>query len=310
MTLTTDAETGSGAADRRMTDEQLAHWMEHGYVIIPNFLTADEVAAARENIAYYLPTWEEYAASPERYRSLIPSHGIVHHELPFAGNGALNDISVHPAILDFVGRALGTDRLLLLQSIVWGKYAGVADYDQEHHCDLGNNSLVVPRDEGEFRQVPMIICYSDNTIERGATRVLSQQLTRDRDFVYPAAIRRAQEPEIYEQEVAFEAPAGSLLVYSMSTFHRGAAFTAKEGHRFSHHIVYRAAGKEWMGWRSWPRHANEQPMADFIERISVRQRSALGFPEPGHEYWTEDTLARVAVRYPNLDLAPYRDALR
>ena len=32
----------------------------------------------------------------------------------------------------------------------------------------------------------------------------------------------------------------------------------------------------------------------------------LGFPPSGHEYWNEETLAAVKLRYPNLDVAPYQ----
>ena len=33
-------------------------------------------------------------------------------------------------------------------------------------------------------------------------------------------------------------------------------------------------------------------------------------PHPGHPYWNEATLAGVQARYPGLDMAPWRDALR
>lgn len=35
---------------------------------------------------------------------------------------------------------------------------------------------------------------------------------------------------------------------------------------------------------------------------------AFGFPPPGHPYWTPTTLAGMALRYPGLDLAPWRPA--
>jgi hypothetical protein len=38
----------------------------------------------------------------------------------------------------------------------------------------------------------------------------------------------------------------------------------------------------------------------------VRQLTVLGFPEPGHPYWNEETLRGVARRYPLLDMAPWR----
>jgi hypothetical protein len=41
---------------------------------------------------------------------------------------------------------------------------------------------------------------------------------------------------------------------------------------------------------------------------TVQQLTVLGFPEPGHPYWTEETLRGVAARYPLLDMTPWRQA--
>ena len=41
------------------------------------------------------------------------------------------------------------------------------------------------------------------------------------------------------------------------------------------------------------------------ERLA-REPARLGFPPPGHEYWTEETLAGAAARFPEMDLTPYR----
>ena len=43
---------------------------------------------------------------------------------------------------------------------------------------------------------------------------------------------------------------------------------------------------------------------------TVAQLTVLGFPGPGHPYWTEETLRGVAARYPFLDLEPWRQARR
>jgi hypothetical protein len=40
----------------------------------------------------------------------------------------------------------------------------------------------------------------------------------------------------------------------------------------------------------------------------VRERDLFGFPRPGDPYWNEQSLADVAVRYPGIDMQPYRDA--
>ena len=46
--------------------------------------------------------------------------------------------------------------------------------------------------------------------------------------------------------------------------------------------------------------------APFVEQASVRQLRLFGFPPPGHPYWTQETLTGMAVRYPGLNLGPWR----
>jgi ectoine hydroxylase-related dioxygenase (phytanoyl-CoA dioxygenase family) len=283
-----------------ITDEHIAHWRRHGYVIVPDFLTPEELAEGQAALRRHFPTWEEHKENPERYRGLT---GWI--EFPFAGM-ALNNITTHPALIDFVSGVLGTEDVFITQAILWAKYAGVGEWEQAHHMDFGNNTLVVPRDEGEFRQVPMILYYSDVTVDLGATRVVSQEVTADHG-VWPLVIRKDDRPEVYEAEVPVTVTAGSLMIYSMRTFHRGSAFApGAEGARFSHHIVWRRAGFEWMGWRPFPREGNDPNMAAFLTQATPRQRSVLGFPAPGHPYWTAETVAGVAARYPGMDMGPYR----
>ena len=37
-------------------------------------------------------------------------------------------------------------------------------------------------------------------------------------------------------------------------------------------------------------------------------RSMATFPRPADAYWNEQTLADVALRYPGMDMTPYRPA--
>ena len=52
-------------------------------------------------------------------------------------------------------------------------------------------------------------------------------------------------------------------------------------------------------------------MERLIATATVEQRCVLGFPAPGHPYWTAATLDAVAARYEPLgmEMAPYRDAV-
>ena len=42
--------------------------------------------------------------------------------------------------------------------------------------------------------------------------------------------------------------------------------------------------------------------------MSPEQRCILGFPSVGSEYWTVETIAATAARYPEMDMAPYEEA--
>ena len=85
----------------------------------------------------------------------------------------------HPELIAFVERMLGTNDMLLSQAAIWAKYAGTGDFDQGLHLDYQGNTLVVPRDDGEFRQINMILYYSDVSEELGPTYVVSQENTRE-----------------------------------------------------------------------------------------------------------------------------------
>jgi hypothetical protein len=71
-------------------------------------------------------------------------------------------------------------------------------------------------------------------------------------------------------------------------------------------VSYRTATTEWANGRGWAKLAHEPTWYAFVERASLRQLLLFGFPPPGHPFWTEETLAALALRYPRLDLAPFR----
>ena len=41
-------------------------------------------------------------------------------------------------------------------------------------------------------------------------------------------------------------------------------------------------------------------------QATLEERELLGFPAPGDDYWSEETLAGVAARFPSMDMQPYR----
>src|ERR1051326_4704851 len=179
----------------RVQSAQLNHLLRHGYVVVPEFLTGKELRAARENFLEYYPSAEEFEARPHRYGGLVEDAESLQTEFPFVGD-ALNDISTHPEIIGLVERLLGTQDVLLSQSAIWAKYAGDGGYEQGLHLDYQGNRLVVPRDDGDYRQVNLILYYSDVTAEMGPTFVVSQKDSAAAG-VWPAFKTRKKHPELY-----------------------------------------------------------------------------------------------------------------
>jgi hypothetical protein len=287
-----------------IAESHIEHWREHGYVVLERFVSGRELTEAQAEFECYFPTWDEYVAAPRRHQWV--NNGPIRH-FPFDGD-ILNRIVVHPGLTGLVERLLGTSEILLSQAILVAKYSGAQnDEDQPLHVDFDDNSLLYPTNDGRYEQIPMIVYLTDVTAGLSPTFVVSRRHTDGR-FLVPTAVLARQDGSLYELEVPIETRAGSVFVHSMRTFHRGSSFRG-EGHRFAIHLTYRHALGHWMGWSLWARQANQPAMIRFLETASVRQRELVGFPPLAHDYWTKETVAGVAARYPGMDIAPYRDAL-
>jgi ectoine hydroxylase-related dioxygenase (phytanoyl-CoA dioxygenase family) len=160
---------------------------------------------------------------------------------------------------------------------------------------------VVPRDDGDYRQVNFILYYSDVSTEMGPTYVVSQQHTADLP-IWPTHRPRKKNPELYRLEKPVLASAGDLLIFSMSTWHRASNITADTGARFSHHLVYRSGRHGFQGYHQWSQQGENELLQNFIAKAKPRQREVLGFPRQTDSYWTDHTRAAVKLRYPGIKL--------
>ena len=147
--------------------------------------------------------------------------------------------------------------------------------------------------------------YSDVSVDLGPTYVVSQAKTAHR-MLHPRVLDRSSDADVYEHEVPVTCPAGSAVIYSMRTFHRGSAMRANEGARFSHHMGWRNGAYRWSGQETFQHEGGRAEMDHFLTRATPEQRQLVGFPPPGHPYWDDETLAGVAARYPGMDMTPYR----
>lgn len=271
-------------------------WRRDGYVVIKDFLTAEQIERGREALFGLAPTWDQYSSGRAGGDKAEPLKWL---QFPYSSD-ELNRLTLHPRILAFARSALATDDIVLSHSEILSKYADSFDFDQDMHADYGNNTAIVPTTDA-IDQVASITYYSDVTIDLGPTKVVS--FGDSLPWMSRPKWKREEAPELYDREQSVTVPAGGILLYTMRTFHRGSAFTATAESRYSHHIAFQRASSTWAGWRSFSTAAN---LVQTMTGLDAEQRSVVGFPRPGDSYWNEATIAAVQSRYPDMDMTPYR----
>ena len=287
----------------RVPDAVLDEVRERGFALVEGFLSAAEVQTAQEALWLHFPRPDDYFADPDAYGRYRASQFAGIDEFPYR-SWDLNRLAVHPDLVDLAERYLGTTELHLYKVELWAKYAEAVDYDQPLHRDYGSHSLVVPRLEQRYQQLTTFVFLSDVTDADGPTCIVPFEDGKDVPYT-PLYLPFGS---LAESEVRCTGAAGSLLVYRTDILHRGSNMTGERRARFSLLADFQVRGTTWGGKMAWPKQSPER-WAKFIPQCSVRQRDLFGFPRPGDPYWTDETLAGVAARYPGIDLEPYRSAV-
>ena len=287
----------------RIPDAKLAEIWDRGFTVVENFLDAETLAAAQAALWDIYPTPQAYFADPEAHAKFARSQFAGLRLFPY-GSWALNRIPVYPDLLDAAERFLQTKEIDCYKIELWAKYSGAVDYDQPHHRDYENHTIVVPRADGVMPQMTCFILLSDVTELDGPTKAVPIDKTRD----LPIGINRTKLGEFFEDEVAVTGPAGSILIYKTDVFHRGSDFKAPGRSRFVMPVDFKPRGWRWQGKLAWPDHATTQNWKDAMTAMTPRQRDVFGWPPVGDPYWNAQTLEGVGLRYPNLDLSPYAEA--
>ena len=229
-------------------------------------------------------------------------------EFPFRSK-SLNDIVMHDVLIGVAEKLLGTDDIRLYMALITAKYANQSShFNQLLHADYPNNMLVVPRDEGPYRQLETFVYLTDVTPESGATRMVSVRKTAHIP-VECHTLAYADYPELYEEPGIATGPEGTIVCYRPDVYHRSVDWSEPGRRRIMLHISFRTAECEWAGFHAWPIKGFSPEWHSFVAGADPRRLSLLGFPRPGHPYWTPETVAGVAARYPKLDVTPWESAL-
>jgi hypothetical protein len=300
-------------------EEAAQTWRENGFVILPGFITPDELKPAASELNVLFPSAEGFhdATDPRRERFIGDQFAGIDY-FPFAST-EISLLAVNDRILTLAETLLQDEDLQIYGAEAWAKYAGASDYDQDLHRDYLGHTLLVPSTAPEFRQLEMFVYLADVPDELGPAHLVSRKHTADLPAVPDRYLRPGLDsksrfhdgsgsPHLYEAEVSAAGPAGTVVAFEVGTVHRATAMTAPRGARYTMHLNFRPAGVRWGQRRGWAYIGGYDEWFDFVERATPRQLQAFGFPPPGHPYWTPETLAGMALRYPALDLTPWRQA--
>jgi ectoine hydroxylase-related dioxygenase (phytanoyl-CoA dioxygenase family) len=288
-----------------LTDDQLARFDTDGYVLVPDVLSADEVAAARAGAFEQVPSPEQYFADPAAYVHLTdnPFAGVIN--FPWA-SPALNRFVAHPRIVSIVRQLLGDDDIRLYKGELWTKFGGAVDYDQDHHRDFGGHTLAVPTTERKWMQITTFTYLCDVDESNGATAVVSKRHT---DHI-PLGRRRMDPGELRDVEVRAAGRAGTSLIACTEVFHRATSFQSPTAARYLLLADYRSAEATWTNRQAFGGRGTYPEMIEFVTNVDPATRTLLDVPPPGHPFWTPRTIADMEVRYPGIDMEPYRAASR
>lgn len=289
----------------RVPDSALQEVRDQGFSVVEGFLSDEDLASAQDALWSHFPRPDEYFADPAAHPRFDVSAFAGIDLFPYR-LWALSRLALHPDLIDAARRYCGSSDVEMYKSELWAKYSGATDYEQPHHRDFGNHSLVVPRADGRWSQLTTFLLLSDVGPADAPTALVAAA----QGDQWPLIPRRLEPGQAVDDEVLATGPAGTLLLYRTDVLHRATAFGEPGRVRFTVLTDYQQRGNPWQGKISWPNRANDPGMAEVMVNASPDQREVIGFPPAGHEYWCAQTLTDVAARYPGIDLTPYDPGLQ
>ena len=332
---------GQGAASV-LTPAQVQQWQEQRFVLVDGVWPADLIADAVRAHTDFFPDISPANSAAElaqgkdfRGRQSGFGGGNREQEFPFDSSSDLdvfNQLTLHARALQAVGQLLGTDDLRVTRSNFVAKIGSLghekprtsfsdgfgAVGDQPLHLDFRNNMLLVP--SAHRPDAVAGILYLNRVEDAGgATGIVPYEPGSVLDRL-PLNVGESEGGwgrtgdyegrEIYERELLPRYREGTCLFYRMDTYHRGTP-VYQDSMRRVWGAVWRRADSDWVQAGGAGMHGDTSLglFAPLLPRLTPAQRACVGFPLPGHEYWTAGTVAAVGERYEGMDMAPYLQAL-
>ncbi len=333
----------SQLSNNRLGTEQLVSWRKQGYAFVDGLIPATLIARAEADALAFFP--KPQTPEAKHFNTFGSGQNFV---FP-SRSSAVNELTMSAELLEAVSALLDQPLadLRLSQSDLWPKYGDGSITEREDwteqriHCDYPNHTLLHPPQWDNPEAVEIIIYLSDSEECGGATAVVPREGPNDPAYTWPIFdmpgvqdrpyinsrveaegylatnhpdIAAFRAKHLYPRERVARYRRGSVLFYRHDTWHRGRP--VNDGTcRIVQNLTFKKADSEWLnvlhpGW-CWSMYGKHQTMERWIAEASVEQRALLGFPVPGHSYWSIETVAAVEGRYSafGIDMSPYRDAL-
>ena len=235
---------------RRATDAEIETWRDEGWVLLEGLVGTDEIDATQHDLAQVFPTADEYFHDPEGVTEARRGRPAQEKEIyewpaegpgfrpdqqrwgsnfPFPGSGALNRLAVHPSIVDFAERALGSADLRLYQAQASAKYAGLTNYEQPMHVDR-NHSWLPAGTASPWWNLQVFLFLSDVRPSDNPTHVVSVRHSAGFESPYGVVLPGMEGDDLYAHERPATGGHGSLFAYRSDVWHRGVEPSTKVVH--------------------------------------------------------------------------------
>lgn len=302
-------------------------WQEEGWVLVPDLVPASDIDAASEELWGILPrpeefhdpdhprrkaflekrarTWGANPAAPDE-PAFREEQFDGHYTFPFTCAGKLNRLLVHPRVLELAEAALGERDIRLYQAGLFGKYAGAANYAQPLHRDR-NHSIAPTRPDAGWWFLEGFLYLNDVDDSNGAPHLLRREDAPRIDPGVPIEERDAD--GLYKKAVSAPGRRGSFLAYRGDVWHRAVDLEDPQSARFVLIACFKLAGQEWISFDASHSIIDHWLFPKFVAESTPRELELFGLPAPGHGFWTRKGVEDLAIKYPDLDVSPWRDAL-
>jgi hypothetical protein len=312
-----------------LTPDQIQTYHREGYLVVEGMYPDDEMEAAQAAAEQFV-----YGKSFREYLADYDAGLVEHQEINATTGDTKFPLGVPP-----IDRLVENDDYLdALEQLLGGKpsynranlFVRFAATDtlrpdhpwQGYHIDHDTSSFLPPADGHRgFDHIISAVYLHDVPVELAPTHVIPRShlriasiipdLIADDNWQNRAVVKDLRRISGLAEPVPVSAPRGSAVFMSSYLLHSAVPFQNRRGQR-----ALWAMQMSNMEHISFSRlcyifdfNARDR-VADLFTRTTPRVRSMLGWPEPGHPYYTDQTIALLEAHFPCLDTTPYRRAMR